>query len=137
MSSDAPSGPEPGRTNGTAGPVAGHSQEQPPSVTQTDNRQPLGFATTSALGFPRSSRRAKKRHPPGGDAAAACRAELTMRAAEVAALEREIVRRERRHEEVVKRYENLLDQRRHPDSVAVFGESDHGLLATVRRCLPL
>lgn len=72
------------------------------------------------------------RRPPAG---AAYRAELTMREAKVAALERELVRRERRHERVVERYETLLE-RRGPTDDGAAEEPAGGLLAAVRERLP-
>lgn len=67
---------------------------------------------------------------------AAYRAELTMREAKLAAFERELTRRDRRHAQVVERYERLLEQRNMADTEETYQESDRGLIAAVRARLP-
>lgn len=107
----------------------------------SDASAELEHAGVDRAAGPSGARRGQ--HPVAGaprrprvEPTAAYRAELAMREARAAALERELARRERRHERVVARYETLLERRDEADSGATRRESDGGLLAAVRQRLP-
>lgn len=110
MSSDASAGLEHAGFDRAAGPALARGEQYRPGAADPPRRNSV-------------------------EPTAAYRAELAMREAKVAALERELVRRERRHERVVERYETLLAQREATDPEAS-REPDGGLIAAVRERLP-